>query len=184
MTSSCGIQLQDITCQVSYRVSNFQSTRQMCGSHLAARQSLQVRELIYRELLEYHPHMLADYLSGNRQQPSFMYPSAVDNFKRQFAHLEGGGAYGAGMGGRNNLGQATSLPRERVKEFQNEAQRYAPGQQIPAQPSRAVDSLGSGVRNMTVLEQQQNGYSRMQAEALGRPPMSQQQQLLRSNSFQ
>ena len=60
---------------------------------------LQVRELIYRELLEYHPHMLADYLSGNRQQPSFMYPSAVDNFKRQFAHLEGGGAYGAAAGG-------------------------------------------------------------------------------------
>ena len=59
---------------------------------------LQVRELIYRELLEYHPHMLADYLSGNRQQPSFMYPSAVDNFKRQFAHLEGGGAYGAAAG--------------------------------------------------------------------------------------
>jgi len=151
-------------------------------------QWLQVRELIYRELLEYHPHMLADYLSGNRQQPSFMYPSAVDNFKRQFAHLEGGGAYGgaaAGMGGRNNLGQATSLPRERVKEFQNEAQRYAPGQHIPAQPSRAVDTLGSGVRNMSVLEQQaQNGYNRMPADAMGRPPVSQQQQLLRSNSFQ
>ena len=60
---------------------------------------LQVRELIYRELLEYHPHMLADYLSGNRQQPSFMYPSAVDNFKRQFAHLEGGGAYGGAAAG-------------------------------------------------------------------------------------
>ena len=61
---------------------------------------VQVRELIYRELLEYHPHMLADYLSGNRQQPSFMYPSAVDNFKRQFAHLEGGGAYGGAAAGR------------------------------------------------------------------------------------
>ena len=148
---------------------------------------LQVRELIYRELLEYHPHMLADYLSGNSRQPSFMYPSAVDNFKRQFAHLEGaaGGGYGApGAGGRNNLGQATSLPRERVKEFQSEASRYLPGQQIPAQPSRAVDTLGSGVRNMSVLEQAQNGYNRMQADALGRPPMSQQQQLLRSNSFQ
>lgn len=60
---------------------------------------MQVRELIYRELLEYHPHMLADYLSGNRQQPSFMYPSAVDNFKRQFAHLEGGGAYGGAAAG-------------------------------------------------------------------------------------
>ena len=34
--------------------------------------------------------MLADFLAGNRQQPSFLYPSAVDNFKRSFAHLEGG----------------------------------------------------------------------------------------------
>ena len=51
---------------------------------------VQVRELIYREILEYHPHMLADFLAGNRQQPSFLYPSAVDNFKRSFAHLEGG----------------------------------------------------------------------------------------------
>ena len=89
------------------------------------------------------------------------------------------------MGGRNNLGQATSLPRERVKEFQNEAQRYAPGQQIPAQPGRAADTgLTSGVRNMSVLEQQQNGYNRMPTDAVGRPPVNQQQQLLRSNSFQ
>lgn len=91
------------------------------------------------------------------------------------------------MGGRNNLGQATSLPRERVKEFQNEAQRYAPGQQIPAQPARTTDAaLTSGGRNMSVLEQQQqqNVYNRMPTDAMGRPPVNQQQQLLRSNSFQ
>ena len=65
----------------------------------------QVRDLIYREILEYHPHMLADYLAGGKQQASFMYPSAVDNFKRQFAHLEAGGA-GARLGANANLGQA------------------------------------------------------------------------------
>lgn len=43
---------------------------------------------------------------------------AVDNFKRQFAHLEGGGK------GTAHLGQATSLPRERVREFQSEAAKY------------------------------------------------------------
>ena len=67
----------------------------------------QVRELIYREILEYHPHMLAEYLAGNRQQGNFMYPSAVDNFKRQFAHLEGGGV--AGRVGHQNLGQVRSF---------------------------------------------------------------------------
>jgi hypothetical protein len=50
----------------------------------------EVRELIYREILEYHPQVLQDYLSGGRL-PTFLYPSAVDNFKRQFMHLEGGG---------------------------------------------------------------------------------------------
>jgi hypothetical protein len=50
----------------------------------------EVRELIYREILEYHPQVLEDYLSGGRL-PTFLYPSAVDNFKRQFMHLEGGG---------------------------------------------------------------------------------------------
>lgn len=50
----------------------------------------EVRELIYREILEYHPQVLQDYLSGGRL-PTFLYPSAVDNFKRQFIHLEGGG---------------------------------------------------------------------------------------------
>lgn len=56
-----------------------------------------MRELIYREILEYHPQVLQDYLSGGRL-PSFLYPSAVDNFKRQFIHLEGGGACAAADG--------------------------------------------------------------------------------------
>ena len=61
---------------------------------------LQVRELIYREILEYHPTMLADYLQGGKAQPNFMYPSAVDNFKRQFAQLESsGGRGGVAVGG-------------------------------------------------------------------------------------
>ncbi|PHT60103.1 Mitogen-activated protein kinase 16 [Capsicum baccatum] len=46
-----------------------------------------VRELIYREILEYHPKMLKEFLEG--QEPTgFMYPSAVDKFKKQFAYLE------------------------------------------------------------------------------------------------
>lgn len=63
---------------------------------------VQVRELIYREILEYHPQMLVEYLQGGRLQPNFMYPSAVDNFKRQFAQLESSGQRGMGMA---NLGQ-------------------------------------------------------------------------------
>ncbi len=45
----------------------------------------------------------------------------MDNFRRQFDHLDNGGQ---GRPPGPNLGQATSLPRERVREFQHEAARY------------------------------------------------------------
>ena len=48
-----------------------------------------MRDLIYREILEYHPHMLADYLqNGPRSGPGYMYPSAVRaaNFCLVVAH--------------------------------------------------------------------------------------------------
>lgn len=46
-----------------------------------------VRDLIYREILEYHPQLLKDYMNGN-EGTSYIYPSAIGQFKKQFAHLE------------------------------------------------------------------------------------------------
>ncbi|GER53417.1 mitogen-activated protein kinase [Striga asiatica] len=49
-----------------------------------------VRELIFREILEYHPQLLKDYINGV-ERTNFLYPSAIDQFKNQFAHLEENG---------------------------------------------------------------------------------------------
>ncbi|KAL8512284.1 hypothetical protein ACS0TY_018678 [Phlomoides rotata] len=46
-----------------------------------------IRELIFREILKYHPQLLRDYMSGNGGT-SFAYPSAIGHFKKQFTYLE------------------------------------------------------------------------------------------------
>ncbi|KAI0492577.1 hypothetical protein KFK09_026850 [Dendrobium nobile] len=53
-----------------------------------------IRELIFHEILEYHPQLLKDYINGT-ERSNFLYPSAVDHFKRQFAHLEENGGKNA-----------------------------------------------------------------------------------------
>ncbi|XP_042516275.1 mitogen-activated protein kinase 15-like [Macadamia integrifolia] len=67
-----------------------------------------VRELIYREILEYHPTMLKEFLEG-AEPTGFMYPSAVDQFKKQFAYLEE--HYGNGLTVPPPERQHASLPR-------------------------------------------------------------------------
>ncbi|KAM0948598.1 putative mitogen-activated protein kinase CMGC-MAPK family [Dioscorea sansibarensis] len=67
-----------------------------------------VRELIYREILEYHPKLLKEFLEGT-ESTGFMYPSAVDQFKKQFAYLEE--HYKNGSTGAPPERQHASLPR-------------------------------------------------------------------------
>ncbi|OVA06225.1 Protein kinase domain [Macleaya cordata] len=49
-----------------------------------------IQELIFREILEYHPQLLKDYMNGT-ERTNFLYPSAVDQFRKQFVHLEENG---------------------------------------------------------------------------------------------
>ncbi|KFK38826.1 hypothetical protein AALP_AA3G165500 [Arabis alpina] len=46
-----------------------------------------IRELIYREILEYHPQLFKDYMNGS-EGSSFLYPSAIGHLRKQFAYLE------------------------------------------------------------------------------------------------
>ncbi|KAK2980451.1 hypothetical protein RJ640_028859 [Escallonia rubra] len=77
-----------------------------------------VRELIYREILEYHPQMLKEHLDGTEPtaaclKNSFLIiwslHSAVDQFKKQFAYLEE--HYGKGGVVAPPERHHTSLPR-------------------------------------------------------------------------
>ncbi|KAL8486319.1 hypothetical protein ACS0TY_022650 [Phlomoides rotata] len=70
-----------------------------------------IGELIYREILEYHPKMLKEYLDG-AEPTSFMYPSAVDKFKKQFASLEERWRNGGAAPPERQ--QSSSLPRQCV----------------------------------------------------------------------
>lgn len=49
-----------------------------------------VRELLYREILEYHPQLLKDYMNGT-ESTNFLCPSAIGQFRRQFAYFEENG---------------------------------------------------------------------------------------------
>ncbi|CAN4104298.1 unnamed protein product [Withania somnifera] len=70
-----------------------------------------IRELIFREILEYHPRLLKDYIAGN-SGANFLYPSAIGNFRRQFAYLEENSGRSAPVipPGRKHV----SLPRSSV----------------------------------------------------------------------
>ncbi|KAB5538085.1 hypothetical protein DKX38_015618 [Salix brachista] len=116
-----------------------------------------VRELIYREILEYHPEMLKEYLQGT-DQTHFVYPSGADRFKEQFAHLE----EGDGKSDRNSphhRKHATSLPRERIctaDETENAVKRSgsslsrATNQSPPK--SQATEELQSANQNAVAMQ--------------------------------
>mmetsp|Transcript_711 Transcript_711/g.1479 ORF Transcript_711/g.1479 Transcript_711/m.1479 type:complete len:572 (-) Transcript_711:660-2375(-) len=74
-----------------------------------------VRHLIYEEILEYHPKIKQDYFKSGTNTSNFIFPSAVDRFKREFAVLEEQKVEGGQQASESTpLRHANSLPRERV----------------------------------------------------------------------
>ncbi|KAF6986376.1 hypothetical protein CFC21_004143 [Triticum aestivum] len=98
-----------------------------------------VKELIFREILEYHPQLLKDYSNGS-EKTNFLYPSAVDNFRRQFANLEEDGGKG-GAAERKHV----SLPRTTTVHSTPVPTTNCPASQAPqripaARPGRVIAS--------------------------------------------
>ncbi|KAJ4878028.1 Mitogen-activated protein kinase 17 [Raphanus sativus] len=92
-----------------------------------------VRELMYREILEYHPQMLQEYLQGEENINShFLYPSGVDQFKQEFARLEEHDEDEEERNSPSIQRKYTSLPRERVCSSDDEG-----GDSVHAQTSSA-----------------------------------------------
>mmetsp|Transcript_7061 Transcript_7061/g.12209 ORF Transcript_7061/g.12209 Transcript_7061/m.12209 type:complete len:538 (+) Transcript_7061:351-1964(+) len=90
-----------------------------------------VRHLIYLEILEYHPSAKEDYLDNTANAPNFVYPSAVDRFRKQFGAMEEAAAgAGGGSGAKYNqnspmLRATNSLPKERIRDL-NDVDGMAP----------------------------------------------------------
>eukprot|EP01018_Ginkgo_biloba_P019367 Gb_05455 [translate_table: standard] len=94
-----------------------------------------VRDLIYKEILEYHPHMLKDQLLGT-DNIHFMYPSAVNHFKKQFNHLEEN--YNKGHPCKPLDREHSSLPRARLPYSRGEAIKCSRGTEKQEQGLRDI----------------------------------------------
>uniref|UniRef100_A0ACD6AEE8 Uncharacterized protein n=1 Tax=Avena sativa TaxID=4498 RepID=A0ACD6AEE8_AVESA len=68
-----------------------------------------IKELIFKEILEYHPQLLNEHISGI-ESPNFVHLSAVDQFKKRFAELEENGS-GSGSAVSSQR-KHSSLPRQ------------------------------------------------------------------------
>eukprot|EP01025_Chloroclados_australasicus_P051797 TRINITY_DN6036_c0_g1_i5.p1 TRINITY_DN6036_c0_g1~~TRINITY_DN6036_c0_g1_i5.p1 ORF type:complete len:550 (+),score=62.39 TRINITY_DN6036_c0_g1_i5:126-1775(+) len=84
----------------------------------------EVRELIYKEALEYHPKMKEEFLKGIQSTGNFVYPSAAEYLKRQFAMFEQGAVRGSAQ-----IAPYSSMPKESISEYVKEAVRIQQQQQ-------------------------------------------------------
>ncbi|KAF8726714.1 hypothetical protein HU200_019183 [Digitaria exilis] len=98
-----------------------------------------VKELIFQEILEYHPQLLKDYKNGS-EKASFLYPSAVDNFRRQFANLEENGGRNATSDRKHvSLPRTTTVHSTPIPAKEGPAATSQAPQRLPtARPGRVV----------------------------------------------
>ena len=93
-----------------------------------------IRKLIYREILEYHPDVLAEKVANGEDTMHYVVPDAADRFRKQFADLEVAS---------NNNSHGTkprttiSMPAEKIKDLRERAGSSGSG--VDDAPANEVD---------------------------------------------
>ncbi|RLN30724.1 mitogen-activated protein kinase 7 [Panicum miliaceum] len=112
-----------------------------------------VKELIFQEILEYHPQLQKDYKNGS-EKTSFLYPSAVDNFRRQFASLEENEGRNATVDRKHvSLPRTTTVHSTPIPAKEGPAATSQVPQRIPtARPGRVVGPV-LPLENVSAVDQ-------------------------------
>jgi len=79
----------------------------------------EVRELLYKEILEYHPQAKTEFENAE-QRSGYEYPSGMEEMSRKFGSLE--------QGGPERVFQTSkSLPKHSLNSYRDEAQQFTRG---------------------------------------------------------
>ncbi|GLU14722.1 hypothetical protein SLE2022_312750 [Rubroshorea leprosula] len=114
-----------------------------------------IRELIYREILEYHPQLRKDYINGN-ESTNFLYPSAIGQFRKQFAHLEENGGRSAPVIPLER--KHVSLPRSTVHSNLTPSNNMQPN--LASYNNREIAEDGSKNRDSNTISMNPSKASR------------------------
>ncbi|CAN4115447.1 unnamed protein product [Withania somnifera] len=106
--------------------------------------------VLNNQILEYHPRMLREYLCGGDRTSGFMYPSGVDRFKRQFAHLEE--HYGKGERStplqRQRCFLRVPAPKDDTSSQNNDCEKRTVSTTLHSPPADGANRANYGARSL------------------------------------
>ena len=102
----------------------------------------EVRELLYKEILHYHPQAKKEY-EGSGSKSGYDYPSGISDVSEQFRSLEAGGSSGS-----PRFRASKSLPKHSLNEYREEASVFAGGANALARSESVKPGVSPTVSTM------------------------------------